>query len=138
MKKKGLILAAMALLIAVLAVGCASKDAEVAATTPAEATATAEAVATAEATVAAESTAEASGQLELTIEELAAYDGKNGNPAYVAVDGVIYDVTDVSQWTGGKHNGYTAGQDLTEAIKKAPHGTSKLEGLPVVGKIKAN
>lgn len=35
-------------------------------------------------------------QLELTLEELAAYDGKDGNPAYIAVDGVIYDVTDVS------------------------------------------
>lgn len=134
MKKKGLILAAVALLIAVFAVGCTAKDAQVSATTPAEATATPEAVAT----VAAEGTAEASGQLELTVAELAAYDGKNGNPAYVAVDGVIYDVTNVPQWSGGKHNGNTAGKDLTEAIKKAPHGTSKLEGLPVVGKIKEN
>ncbi len=138
MKKKGLILAAVALLIAVLAVGCTSKDAQVAATTPAEATATAETAATADATVAAEATAEESGQLELTIEELAAYDGKNGNPAYVAVNGVIYDVTNVSKWAGGEHNGNSAGQDLTEAIKKSPHGTSKLEGLPVVGKIKTN
>lgn len=68
-----------------------------------------------------------------TLEELASYDGQNGNEAYVAVDGVVYDVTDVPAWTGGEHNNNYAGQDLTEAIKKAPHGTSKLKGLTVVG-----
>ena len=59
---------------------------------------------------------------------------KNGNPAYIAVDGVIYDVTDVPQWNGGGHNGYFAGNDLTEEIKTiSPHGVSKLNGIPVVG-----
>ena len=31
---------------------------------------------------------------ELTLEELTAFNGKNGARAYVAVDGVLYDVTD--------------------------------------------
>ncbi len=35
----------------------------------------------------------------------------------------------------GKHNGNMAGKDLTEAIKKAPHGDSKLKGLKIVGEI---
>jgi len=75
--------------------------------------------------------------LELTLQELAAYNGKDGNPAYIAVDGVIYDVTDSPKWKDGEHNGYTAGQDLTEAIKqKSPHGVSKLSNVLVVGKIK--
>lgn len=72
---------------------------------------------------------------EFTLEELAKYNGKDGSKAYVAVDGVVYDVTDVKAWKEGTHNGAMAGQDLTEAIKKAPHGTAKLEGLPVVGKL---
>jgi predicted heme/steroid binding protein len=52
------------------------------------------------------------------------------------VDGVIYDVTNVPQWSNGGHNGFTAGKDLTEEIKNvSPHGVSKLQGLPVVGKL---
>ena len=75
-------------------------------------------------------------QLELTAAELAQYDGKDGQPAYIAIDGVIYDVTNVPQWKNGDHNGFTAGQDLTEEIKTiSPHGVSKLTGLPIVGKL---
>lgn len=78
-----------------------------------------------------------SAQLELTAEELAAYNGQNGQPAYIAVDGVIYDVTNVPQWKNGGHNGFSAGKDLTNEIKTvSPHGVSKLKGLPVVGKLK--
>ncbi len=74
--------------------------------------------------------------LELTLEELAEYNGKDGKPAYVAVEGVIYDVTDNPKWTNGTHNGNSAGQDLTEALtKRSPHGTSVLSKVPVVGKI---
>ncbi|MPM81689.1 hypothetical protein SDC9_128746 [bioreactor metagenome] len=52
------------------------------------------------------------------------------------MDGVIYDVTNVPQWKGGKHNGYTAGQDLTDIIKnKSPHGVAKLQGVPIVGEL---
>jgi len=81
--------------------------------------------------------AAASGELLLTLEELAAYNGKDGKPAYVAVDGVIYDVTNIPQWKNGQHNGFEAGQDLTAAIKEqSPHGVSKLQNVPVAGKIK--
>lgn len=77
-----------------------------------------------------------SAGLVLTPEELAQYDGKNGNPAYIAVDGVIYDVTNVPQWKDGEHNGFSAGNDLTDAIKNvSPHGVSKLKSVPVVGKL---
>ncbi|WP_036931397.1 cytochrome b5 domain-containing protein [Proteocatella sphenisci] len=71
-----------------------------------------------------------------TLDELEEYDGKDGAKAYIAVDGVVYDVTDVKPWSGGEHNGYEAGKDLTEEIKNvSPHGVSKLEGITVVGKL---
>ena len=73
-------------------------------------------------------------ELVLTLEELAAYNGQDGMPAYIAVDGIIYDVSDVIEWTGGAHNGFSAGNDLTEQIKTiSPHGVSKLTGVPAVG-----
>ena len=75
--------------------------------------------------------------LTLTIEELAKYDGMNGNKAYIAIDGKIYDVTDIPQWKGGLHNGYTAGKDLTNEIKTvAPHGMTPFEKLTPIGTIK--
>lgn len=71
-----------------------------------------------------------------TLEELANYDGQDGRPAYVAVDGVVYDLTNSGAWRNGKHNGFTAGKDLTEEIKEiSPHGVKNLEGIPVVGKL---
>jgi predicted heme/steroid binding protein len=71
-----------------------------------------------------------------TIDELAAFNGKDGAPAYIAVDGIVYDVTNVSYWRNGMHNGFEAGRDLTEEIKTiSPHGVSKMKGIPVIGKL---
>lgn len=71
-----------------------------------------------------------------TIEELSTFTGKDGSPAYIAIDGVVYDVTRESQWRGGIHNGFEAGKDLTDEIKNmSPHGVSKLRGVPIVGKL---
>lgn len=77
------------------------------------------------------------GDMEFTAEELAKYNGKDGNRAYVAVDGVVYDVTDVPPWKGGEHQGrVSAGKDLTKEIETmSPHGKKVLENLPVVGKL---
>lgn len=76
-------------------------------------------------------------ELSLTLEELKQYDGQNGNAAYVAVDGVIYDVSNVRKWKNGKHEmGVTAGQDLSQLISQSPHGKAILSEAPVVGKIK--
>lgn len=128
MKKFVLFTAIFTAFILLFAVGCAPA-ATAAATTATEAPAAAQTASGA----AAEPTA---ALLQLTLEELKQYDGQNGNPAYIAVDGVIYDVTNVPEWKGGKHNGYTAGQDLTDIIKnKSPHGLAKLQGVPVVGEL---
>jgi len=73
-------------------------------------------------------------EVTLSLEELKAYNGQNGMPAYVAVDGIIYDVTESSYWKEGQHNGYQAGQDLTDIIKNvSPHGIKKLERVEQVG-----
>lgn len=69
-----------------------------------------------------------------TLEELATYNGQNGQPAYIAVEGVVYDVSNSSRWKGGRHNGFEAGNDLTEEIVgRSPHGKIVLGRLPVVG-----
>ena len=68
-----------------------------------------------------------------TLDELAQYDGKNGHDAYVAVEGIVYDVTNAAKWQNGSHYGVQAGTDCTTAISRSPHGTSVLDGLPIVG-----
>lgn len=70
-----------------------------------------------------------------TLDELKNYDGKEGRKAYIAVDGVVYDVTNVAAWQGGTHHGKNAGNDVSDRIVKAPHGKSTLEKLEIVGKL---
>jgi len=70
-----------------------------------------------------------------TLDELAKNDGKNGNPGYVLISGVVYDVTNNKDWKNGEHQGLVAGKDLTSEIEKAPHGVSVLKGLTIVGKL---
>ncbi len=142
--KRLIALFALLLAIAVFAVGCASSaGTQSAAATAAATTAPAATVAPAATTDAAATTSAdtatgsaENGTLELTLAELAKYNGKDGQPAYVAVDGVIYDVSAYPKWKNGNHNGYSAGNDLTDIIKnKSPHGVAKLKGVPVVGKL---
>lgn len=74
--------------------------------------------------------------IELTLEELKQFDGKNGRKAYIAVDGFIYDVSRSFRWFNGNHNGYTAGRDLTLEIDTvSPHGRSTLTEVPLIGRL---
>jgi predicted heme/steroid binding protein len=74
----------------------------------------------------------------MTNSELAKHDGREGRPAYVAVNGTIYDVTASPLWTGGDHQGsHQAGHDLTEELKSAPHVRAVVERFPVVGRLEA-
>lgn len=83
-----------------------------------------------------ESTETNSELLQLTIDELAAFDGKGGNKAYVAVDGNVYDVTNNRKWLNGDHeDGMSAVRDLSEFISSSPHGIDILKQFTVVGKI---
>ncbi|WP_370574785.1 cytochrome b5 domain-containing protein [Methanomethylovorans sp.] len=75
---------------------------------------------------------------EFTIEEVARYNGKNGEKAYVLYKDKVYDVTGSGFWSDGEHMGlHEAGNDLTNALEaEAPHETSALDAYPVVGTIK--
>ncbi|MDD3477577.1 MAG: cytochrome b5 domain-containing protein [Candidatus Izemoplasmatales bacterium] len=68
----------------------------------------------------------------MTLEQLAQYTGANGSTAYIAVDGVIYDVTHV--FVNGTHQGmHLGGTDATAVFAMSPHSASLLKTLPVVG-----
>ena len=72
-------------------------------------------------------------QRKFTLEELSQYDGSNGKPSYVAIEGIVYDLSKESAWGGGAHFGLTAGKDLTEQFNSC-HGMIKiLNNVPKVG-----
>lgn len=68
-----------------------------------------------------------------TIEELATYDGKGGKPAYVAINGRVYDVSKESSWGGGSHFGVMAGKDLTNEYAACHKDMKAIKKLPLVG-----
>jgi predicted heme/steroid binding protein len=70
-----------------------------------------------------------------SLEELKKYDGTNG-VSYVAYRGRVYDVSKSFHWKKGVHQvSHQAGQDLTEALKDAPHLPNLLFRFPVVGEV---
>ncbi len=72
---------------------------------------------------------------KFTISELSQFNGKNGNPAYVAYKGKVYDVTESYQWGDGEHLGHMAGKDLTDQMEIAPHGEDIMERMKVIGEL---
>jgi predicted heme/steroid binding protein len=65
-----------------------------------------------------------------TREELAKYDGKDGMPAYVAVDGLVYDLSRI--FREGTHFEHVAGQELTDAFYSY-HAKREIIKYPIVG-----
>lgn len=73
---------------------------------------------------------------DLTLGELKKYDGKNGNPAYIAVDGVIYDVSNIDTFKKNPYNKLKLGSDLTSFFNEYRNGDrSILIELPIIGTI---
>ncbi|HAR63456.1 MAG: hypothetical protein DKM50_12235 [Candidatus Margulisiibacteriota bacterium] len=71
--------------------------------------------------------------LILTLEELAQYDGQNSNPAYVAVDNIIYDISNSSLRTTKT---FKSGKNVTKYVKeKNSKNYDALKSCPIVGKI---
>lgn len=71
---------------------------------------------------------------KFTIEELADYDGQNGNSAYIAAQGKVFDVTNNPYWIDGMRHGMKTGIDWTEILNEAaPEGSKVLENLTQVG-----
>lgn len=76
------------------------------------------------------------GERVFTIEELAQFDGSNGKPAYVAVQGIVYDVNLEPTWGGGTHFSLFAGKDLTDFYLGCHQGNlNAVRKLPVVGRL---
>ena len=62
------------------------------------------------------------------------YDRQNGNPAYVAINNRVYDVTHIPAWQDGTHHGNKAELDLTDVLfDYSPHKDRVLANLPKVG-----
>ncbi len=70
---------------------------------------------------------------EFTLAELAMYNGVEMDKTYIAVDGIVYDVTGVDSWNTGEHHGYMVGADVTEGFAKSPHAMATLDNLMIVG-----
>ncbi|WP_052447489.1 cytochrome b5 domain-containing protein [Clostridium polynesiense] len=72
---------------------------------------------------------------EFTIEELSNYNGRGGKPAYVAINGKVYDVSRLGPWAGGSHFGVTAGRDLTKEFENCHNNEMILAEVPIVGEL---
>lgn len=72
---------------------------------------------------------------DFTAQELATFDGREGRAAYVAYEGIVYDVSDSAMWSGGDHEGaHSAGADLTAEHDDAPHDVHVTD-FPQVGRL---
>lgn len=71
---------------------------------------------------------------KFTIDELATYNGKNGAPAYIAVNDIVYDMSNIAAWSAATHFGLRAGNDLTKEFNSCHPGSEViLNTLPTVG-----
>jgi predicted heme/steroid binding protein len=69
-----------------------------------------------------------------TTSQLAQFNGQDGQPAFIACQGKVYDVSRSFLWQKGRHQVlHVAGTDLTGALQHAPHGADLLERVPVIG-----
>jgi predicted heme/steroid binding protein/uncharacterized membrane protein len=70
----------------------------------------------------------------ITPDQLSHFDGKEGRPAYIAYKGIVYDVSQGRLWKNGSHvMKHSAGNDLTDILKNAPHGEDKILAMPQIG-----
>ena len=76
---------------------------------------------------------------EFDLKELGQFNGKDGQPAYVAHKGKVYDITRSKLWRNGLHmKRHRAGADMTTDIQAAPHGVDKIEAFDCVGVLKTS
>lgn len=68
--------------------------------------------------------------MAFTRSELAKYDGKGGNPAYVAFQGKVYDVSDIYN---SSRKGFPAGIDITDQLDMDEEVRAVLDRGIIVG-----
>jgi len=74
---------------------------------------------------------------EFDLESLAVFNGKDGQPVYIAHKGRVIDVSASKLWKTGLHmKRHPAGYDLTPDIEAAPHGPEVLNKFPRVGTLR--
>jgi len=66
---------------------------------------------------------------------LALRNGQDKPEIWVALNGIIYDVSESRLWKNGKHYEHWAGQDLTDELKDAPHTETVFSKFRVVGRL---
>ena len=79
--------------------------------------------------------------LTITEIELRRNTGERGTRMWIALHGLVYDVTDCPKWRTGLHEGlHFAGQDLTTEFPEAPHRDEvfRHECALVVGRLAAS
>lgn len=70
---------------------------------------------------------------EFTADELSTFDGSEGRPAYVVINGIVYDVGLEATWGGASHFGLKAGKDLTAQFNSCHGKAAVLSKLSKVG-----
>ncbi|AMR31775.1 cytochrome b5 [Mucilaginibacter sp. PAMC 26640] len=72
-----------------------------------------------------------------TKSQLALRNGEDKPQIWVALNGIIYDVTESRLWRNGKHYEHWAGQDLTEELADAPHTEKVFERFVAIGRLQS-
>ena len=71
-----------------------------------------------------------------TLAEVRKFDGKAGNPLYLAFKGKVYNLSASRLWVNGTHMGkHSLVEKLEETIRDAPHNEEVLSRFPVVGTV---
>ena len=70
-----------------------------------------------------------------TLDELSQYTGMDGNKAYIAINGMVYDVTNMMEFqVDGAFYG-KAGMDLSTELRDSPEYESMFNEIPIIGRI---
>jgi predicted heme/steroid binding protein len=73
---------------------------------------------------------------EITKAQLALRNGQDKPEVWIALNGIVYDVTTSRLWRNGKHYEHWAGQDLTPELKDAPHTDKVFDKFTPIGRLK--
>lgn len=73
---------------------------------------------------------------DMTIDDLILFNGTEDRAVYFAYKGKIYDASKSEHWKKGTHfSKHSAGTDLTDMLKQAPHGEEKVIEMSQIGKL---